>query len=366
MNSHTASHNSSVIIVDKERLSKNQFRKHIKRIKKQKISIVFNYSRIVLTDAMVSVLNRGLNFCILPMKLDITQVLVDWKQFERSMIWTEFWYGKEKVETKTKVFKNKKNNLPKNHRTPEELKVYLEAAKWDIISRDNRNKAECNLPPEEMKALKELVQLQKDCKITIKPCDKGAGIIILEFEEYIRACNKHLESKQKQNNGDFLPYYTIANQCTVQEAKVKIKNLLEEGYNNNIINKEEYEEMDPEKKHPSNFYCTFKVHKPHVEGTASPERPIISGSGSLTENPSLFIEHHIKDLANQHPSYLQDTPHFLREIQTINEGGKLSENAMLVTMDVTALFTNTPQDESAQSVGEALSEEAHVKHHHSS
>ena len=34
---------------------------------------------------------------------------------------------------------------------------------------------------------------------------------------------------------------------------------------------------------------------------------------------------------------------------------------MLVTMDVKALFTNTPQDEGAQSVGEALSKEAHVE-----
>ena len=91
MNSHISTNNSSVNIVDKDRLSKTQFRKNINRIKKQKVSKVFNYSRIVLTDAMVAVLNHGLNFCILPMKLDITQVLVDWKQFERSMIWIQFW-----------------------------------------------------------------------------------------------------------------------------------------------------------------------------------------------------------------------------------------------------------------------------------
>ena len=78
--------------------------------------------------------------------------------------------------------------------------------------------------------------------------------------------------------------------------------------------------MDPIEKHPGTFYCTFKVHKPHQEGSAPPERPIISGSGSFTENPSLFIEHHIKNLANLHPSFLKDTPHFLREIEKINEG----------------------------------------------
>ena len=106
--------------------------------------------------------------------------------------------------------------------------------------------------------------------------------------------------------------------------------------------------MDPRDKGPGKFYCTFKVHKPHIEGKAPPERPIISGSGSFTENPSLFIEHHIKHLGNQHPSFLEDTPHFLREIEAINKEGKLPENALLVTMDATALFTNTTQKRSTK------------------
>ena len=77
----------------------------------------------------------------------------------------------------------------------------------------------------------------------------------------------------------------------------KIKSILEEGYDNLIISKEEYEAMDPTDKNPSKFYCTFKVHKNHKEGEASPERPIISGSESITENQSLFLEHHLKDIA---------------------------------------------------------------------
>ena len=49
--------------------------------------IVFNYSDIELTEGMLSVLNLGLNYSILPLKLDITQVLVDFRRFERSAIW---------------------------------------------------------------------------------------------------------------------------------------------------------------------------------------------------------------------------------------------------------------------------------------
>ena len=52
---------------------------------------------------MINVLNCGLNFCILPIKIDITQMLVDWKGFEQSMIWAEFWYDKETTGTGNRV-----------------------------------------------------------------------------------------------------------------------------------------------------------------------------------------------------------------------------------------------------------------------
>ena len=58
-------------------------------------------------------LNRGLNFAILPLKLDITQVLVGVKKFEKSIIWKEFWFGRDKEEFKPPIFKSKKINLPK-------------------------------------------------------------------------------------------------------------------------------------------------------------------------------------------------------------------------------------------------------------
>ena len=36
-----------------------------------------------------------------------------------------------------------------------------------------------------------------------------------------------------------------------------------------------------------------KVHKKHTKPDPPPVRPIISGSGSMTENIGVFIEHHI-------------------------------------------------------------------------
>ena len=70
--------------------SKNENKRYTP--KHLKPTIIYNYSSIELNEQMNKLLNRGLNFAILPLKLDITQVLVDFKRFERSTIWHEFWY----------------------------------------------------------------------------------------------------------------------------------------------------------------------------------------------------------------------------------------------------------------------------------
>ena len=90
--------------------------------------------------------------------------------------------------------KKTKTNLPTKHPTPAGLRVFLNAVKSEIEDPENRNRCRPNLPPDELKALDQLIQLQKNRIITIKPCDKGAGIIILDFAEYMRACNAHLNS----------------------------------------------------------------------------------------------------------------------------------------------------------------------------
>ena len=59
---------------------------------------VFIYSNIKLSEPMLSLLNRALNPAISPLKLDITQVLVNFNRFSRAMIWQEYWYGREVEE----------------------------------------------------------------------------------------------------------------------------------------------------------------------------------------------------------------------------------------------------------------------------
>ena len=87
---------------------------------------------------MESVLNIGLNFCILPLKLDITQVLVEFNRFERTMRWQEFWHGKtEHSQFDKPIFKRRKTNLPQNHKQPKGLKVFLGSVRSEFMDPKN-------------------------------------------------------------------------------------------------------------------------------------------------------------------------------------------------------------------------------------
>ena len=174
----------------------------------------------------------------------------------------------------------------------------------------------------------------------------------------MKSCYNHLLSSLSNENHTEDPdlYYKPVNKFSLEEAKNKITNVIKEALDGNIISKSEFKEMIPQDKNPSTFYCNFKVHKQTEHNNIPPVRPIISASGSITENISLYVEHHIKETSTKHPSYLQDTPHFLRVIHKVNSGPKLPENAMLVAADVTGAYANIPQDDGSQCLKEVLEE----------
>ena len=179
-----------------------------------------------------------------------------------------------------------------------------------------RNREHCNLPRDELNALKELINLQKERQIVIKACNKGAGIIILNFNDYMQACYNYILSKTANNQ----PYYSQVDDSAVERAQKKIDSILEEGRKEKYITKNEFDAMSGKEKTPGRFYANFKVHKPHNHKEAPPVRTIISGSGSITEGITTFVEYHLKESAVTHETYIQDTPDFLRHIAEINKG----------------------------------------------
>ena len=89
-------------------------------------------------------------------------------------------------------------------------------------------------------------KLQKDRQIVVKACDKGAVIIIVDFNDYLKACYEHLSS----HTADGKPYYTQVNELEVEKTKTKIMYILEEALKNEIIYQSEFNAMCADEKGP--------------------------------------------------------------------------------------------------------------------
>ena len=56
---------------------------------------------------------------------------------------------------------------------------------------------------------------------------------------------------------------------------------------------------------------------------------------------SEFVDYHLKSLVQSLPSYIKDTTHVLLQRKQM---GSLPDNAILVTLDVSSLYSNIPHN----------------------
>ena len=90
----------------------------------------------------------------------------------------------------------------------------------------------------------------------------------------------------------------------------------------------------------STFYTLTKIHKPKPL-----RRPIISGCNGPTERISSFVDHLLQPIAMRQKSYIKDTTDFINFFEQT-----IPQDTILVSMDVTSLYTNIPQDDGIQTV----------------
>ena len=88
---------------------------------------------------------------------------------------------------------------------------------------------------------------------------------------------------------------------------------------------------------PGRFYILPKIHKP-----GNPGRPIVSSNSHPTERLSHFVDYYLQPLVHKLPSFVRDTNDFLNKLLTI---GNFPANSLLVTLDVSSLYTNIPHKE---------------------
>ena len=131
----------------------------------------------------------------------------------------------------------------------------------------------------------------------------------------------------------------------VQETSRRVEEIINDLHQGNHIDTmtKKWLSQTPSPPRIPLFYTLTKIHKPVLTG-----RPIISGCDGPTELSS-FLDHILQPIDKVQKSSLKDTTQFINFI----EKRKVPNNAILVSMDVTSLYTNIPQEEGINTVCKA-------------
>ncbi|MCP3932107.1 MAG: hypothetical protein GY705_23795, partial [Bacteroidetes bacterium] len=182
--------------------------------------------------------------------------------------------------------------------------------------------------------------MRKRTDLVIKPADKGSGTCVLTNEQYLT------EVKSQLNNS--LHYEKLDKDISPQIA-LEIKELVNKYVQKGLLTDEVAKIIIPEEYRAAKFYLLPKIHK-NLE--QPPGRPIMSANGHPSERLSELVDLHLNRYVQTIPSYIKDTNHLLSILKEI----KLPENALLVSFDVSALYTNIPHKEGAEAIKSFMSD----------
>ena len=229
-------------------------------------------------------------------------------------------------------FKNKSSWKPNPpNRT---LDTYKRAFKIDLLKSKLKPNHQHNLTKEQWKGL---MELKKNPEIVIKKADKGSSVVLMNTTDYLREGYRQLSDPN---------FYTKIREDPTEKISDKICKVLTQMKNLKLITEKNFEFLNIKNPKAGRFYLLPKIHKKQVPG-----RPICSSIGHPTCNISKFVDAHIKGYVPHTKSYVRDTQHF---ISRLLEMDKIPEGALLVTLDVSSLYTNIPNHEGIIAVASHL------------
>lgn len=196
-----------------------------------------------------------------------------------------------------------------------------------------------NLSVPEQKSLK---RLGNNEDIVIKPADKGGCVVIQNKDNYVIEGNKQLGDSN---------YYQEINKPLQPLNKARIEKILNNMVDEKYITDKQFEYLSgPEIYRPRIFYLLPKIHKDMNSWTipyqVPPGRPIVSDINSESYRISKYLDSFLKPLACQHISYLKNTQDFINKIRNL----EINKDTILVTGDVSALYTNMQHDRIIQTM----------------
>ena len=139
-------------------------------------------------------------------------------------------------------------------------------------------------------------------------------------------------------------FYTKIDHDPTKEVSEKISSKLQQMKERGLITDKNYEYLNPKNCINGQFYLLPKIRKKGIPG-----RPICSSVNHPTANISKFVDEQIKTYVLNTKSHIRDTQDLINKITQL---GPIPEGDILVTIDVTSLYTNIPNHEGLFAVAE--------------
>jgi len=311
---------------------------------------VVNLSDHPLTQAQLSVLSKGLQFCPTPGEPDLGTLRDDLDHYHTQLRRRAFFMSQDfpdsqdppapthQTPTHNGPFSHPKFRLPSSWNPPGStvLEAYITANKQAVDALIPRAPHSHNLSREQTLAITQLKHLTN---ITIKPADKGSCVVILNTIDYITEAHRQLNDTES--------YQLLKSDPTISHTKEANKIVDQMFHKGEIDNKCRNYLYTHEPRTPQ-LYLLPKIHKGK---NPPPGRPIVSGNGGPTEKVSKLVDFFLKPFVPLIKSYVKDTTHFVSIIASL---GPAPSGCLLCTLDVTSLYTNIPQNEGIQAVARLL------------
>ena len=193
-----------------------------------------------------------------------------------------------------------------------------------------------NITQQEREAIKSL----KDNKdIMVIPADKGRAVVVMNSRDY--------KAKSEELLEDNKTYKKLKSNPT-SRYKTKLIKILQGVKQSGAISETKYRQLYPTSEEVPKFYGLPKVHK-----NSCSLRPIVACRGSISYDVAKFTADIISPLVGQSGHHLQNSKDLVDKLQNF----QLESGEVLVSYDVTALFTCTPVQESLAIIKERLSKD---------
>lgn len=211
--------------------------------------------------------------------------------------------------------------------------MYIEEVRKGIL-RDLKKKGKLNLTKHEEEELHASIRADS---ISIRPADKGSGIVIINTVDNMKAVETEM---QNINTYEEVKSIYINN---IKELRILVERLHKNGFKS----KELKNDMLPQNPRTGLVRGNPKMHK-----DKPPMRMIVSTTDNPTDVIAEIAEKQLQPHVESLPSYVKDTTQFLKRMNRIKT--KPPENAILFCMDVKSLNPSVPRHEALEPCKEAL------------